>query len=322
MVKLNHMSSIGPLKSEARLTIPGWSDDRPVDVYAPSTIGDKEKAPLLLVLHGYTQDSRSIRALTSPDGTSSHPDSLDRLAEREGFIVAYPNGTREPAYRDKEARSWNAGDGDAFTRPMLGEAHAQDVDDVQYLSDTIAHLREEYDVDSARIYVCGFSNGAAMAHRVGVELSGTVAAIGAVAGTNHHLSDQETREPYQSIPVMQIHGDGDPVWPYWSVKAPRMAEKGPWSMSGGLEGVPSTIGRWVAKNGLDAEPRVTQTLFTRREDYSREDGQGDVCSVRVHFGGHAWPGGATRPLNRGLTIPQVNTNELLWQFFEDHPKQI
>lgn len=56
------------------------------------------------------------------------------------------------------------------------------VDDVQFVRDTLARLAAHWRIDSHRIYVAGFSNGAMMTHRLASEMSDVLAGAAEVAG--------------------------------------------------------------------------------------------------------------------------------------------
>ena len=77
---------------------------------------------------------------------------FDDLADREGFMVAYPDGLNN---------EWN------FVRGVRGYAMTQD--DTAFLVALIDHIGADHPVDKARVYLAGFSNGGFMAERVACE---------------------------------------------------------------------------------------------------------------------------------------------------------
>ncbi|MGH9409331.1 MAG: alpha/beta hydrolase family esterase, partial [Vicinamibacterales bacterium] len=88
----------------------------------------------------------------------------DDLADREGFIVVYPTGLR--------------GDG---PRIFQVDADRERALDVRFISDLIDKLRAAYDIDAARIYANGLSNGGGMAFVLSCTLSDRIAAVGLVS---------------------------------------------------------------------------------------------------------------------------------------------
>jgi polyhydroxybutyrate depolymerase len=101
-------------------------------VYAPKV--KLSKPALVLVLHGLNGDGASIDLRTKR--------TFDTLADRDGFVVAYP---------DALEGQWNTG--------HPGET--ANSDDVGFLSALIDTLSAEFDVDPKRVYVTGLSKGAA-----------------------------------------------------------------------------------------------------------------------------------------------------------------
>ena len=59
------------------------------------------------------------------------------------------------------------------------------------------------------------------------------------------------------------------------------------------------------------------TLF----GYSRCRDGADVEYYRVTGGGHTWPGTAVDLSPLGVTTQEISATQLMWQFFEDHPKR-
>ena len=95
------------------------------------------------------------------------------LADRYGFIAAYPDGMVEP-------RSWNSLFG---TVPGGEGVTADDVEDVAFTRTLIDALHASYFTDRDRVFVCGLSSGAHMSYRLAVELSDRIAAVGIVNGS-------------------------------------------------------------------------------------------------------------------------------------------
>ncbi|GIH09915.1 hypothetical protein Rhe02_79820 [Rhizocola hellebori] len=156
--------------------------ERSFRVYTPP--GASDKAPLVVMLHGgFGSGTQAQRAY-----------GWDGLADKEGFIVAYPDGLN---------RAWNAGGG------CCGQPGRENLDDVAFLEQMVAGLKG---IDSKRVYATGMSNGAMMAYRLGCD-SRVFAAIGPVAGTL--LGECPAPAP---IPVIHVHGlkdtnvrfDGEP----------------------------------------------------------------------------------------------------------------
>ena len=145
----------------------------------------------LVVLHGLDDDPAQAEYQTQ----------FSALADRVGFVVAYPAGVDE---------SWNAG-------TCCGRAAAAQVDDVGFLTEVVLDLRR---LGAARTGMAGFSNGAMMAYRFGCARPDLVPVVGIVAGS---LQVPSCRLPVgTTLAVLHIHGLRDSVVPYqglrWSAR--------------------------------------------------------------------------------------------------------
>ena len=230
---------------------------------------------------------------------------FNHLADQKGFLVVYP---------DSIGRHWNDGRGTTSIAP-------RNVDDVGFISALIRRLEADFAIDTKRVYATGMSNGAMFAQRLACELSDQIAAIGPVSGTMaENIASQCV--PGQQVSVVEVHGTKDAfvLWDGGSVRA----------LGGKVLSVAKTMARWAQLDGCrGTAPTVV--------DEPHRDGRGgawvqrvvygpcregiDVVLYAIQGGRHAWPAVLTRypalPGNRNLAS---NTAEVIWDFFESHPK--
>jgi polyhydroxybutyrate depolymerase len=258
-------------------------------LHVPASHGDP--MPAVLMLHG-----AGGSAAWAQDETR-----WNETADKYGFAVAYPNGlpvdpNRPSGFLDNP-QVWNAGAGP-------GLIVNRGPDDVGYLAALIADLPRHASVAPKRIFVTGFSNGAAMTFRLASERPDLVAAIAPVAGYC-----PEVHPLIRPVPTLFIVGDADPLVPIHGGEV-----LSPWS--GEMEYRPpltEALSRWAAANGADEQP-----LRRDREDGIRfDDYSTDFRVVTIAKLGHHWPGGRGRLLRRlaGQPSNRVNANELIWGFF-------
>ncbi len=233
---------------------------------------------------------------------------FNRVADANGFLAVYPEGID---------RSWNDGRG-ADTH-----AGAAGVDDVGFVAALIDHLIAAYDVDPARVYATGMSNGGMFTQQLGCRLSAKLAAIAPVAGSLPavHESDCTLAEP---LPVLQIHGTADRIVPYEGGVVRVTSGRGGAGTQPVLS-VADTQQLWRAEN--QCPPPVTSRPEARADDgtsvtieTSRCPSNADVVLYTVTNGGHTWPGGDPR-LPEALVGPvswQFDASETIWQFFAAH----
>ena len=102
--------------------------NRMYTLYKPDNL--KEKAPLVFVLHGYTSNSTNIMNYSA----------MNSIADKHGFMVCYPQGTRN--YFTGQTH-WNAN---------LKEMSS--VEDSSFLKDLAKKLQAEYNLsDKIHLHV-------------------------------------------------------------------------------------------------------------------------------------------------------------------------
>jgi polyhydroxybutyrate depolymerase len=275
-----------PLPSAGR-TLPAGGRERSYSLYRPASVESGTPAPLVVVLHGGFGSA----------GQAEQSYGWDDLADRHGFLVAYPDGV---------GRSWNAG-------WCCGAAHIQEVDDVGFVAGLVAELSARDGVDPRQVFAAGVSNGGMLAYRIACESPGLFAAIGVVAATM--VCDCLQPGP---VSLLHIHGLEDRSVPFWGGLGlePASRRRPP--------SVPSVVQFWRAGGGC-GPPTVTEVGQVRRESAVGPGGI-EVCLVSLAGVGHVWPG--SRPPSPevsamlGLDPPSnvIDATEELWSFFADHPR--
>jgi polyhydroxybutyrate depolymerase len=253
-------------------------------------------APLVLNFHGGGGNAASHQKYTR----------MDALADREGFVVAYPDGSGR--LKDK-LLTWNAG-------ACCGSAARDRVDDVGFAIALIDELSKRMAIDAKRVYATGFSNGAMMTHRLAAERPDRIAAIATIAGAMVF-----TGAPKAPVPVLHIHSVDDPRALYAGGLGPPF----PMTTSQVLHPpVEESLARWAKANGCTGTPLVAET----------RTGSGDNAGISAAFllwpgcsaplahwkltgSGHTWPGGTPKYLPRllGRGTDLVDANVEMWKFF-------
>ena len=260
-------------------------------LYVPPDYDPAQPAPLVMSLHGYVLNASSHAALSG----------WHKLAGQEGFLVAYPQGSKLP-------RRWNSG-------AIWGNS---DVDDVQFLLDLLDDLSALAAVDPSRVYVNGYSNGGGMSLRAGCELAGKIAAVGSVAGA---VVDTEDCNPSRPMPVMAFHGTADPIVPYEGGNM----QAGLLAWSAGLVSAPTYfvgaedwVAAWAEGNACEPTPEaIAPQGDVRGVRYTGCDQGAEVILYTIEDGGHTWPGGLPIP-GLGKTSRDIDATEELWRFFQQY----
>ena len=231
---------------------------------------------------------------------------MDALADREGFLVVYPEGT---APGDGRFLTWNAG-------TCCGIASRENVDDVGYVRRLLDDLARRHAYDATRVYATGFSNGAMLSYRLAAELSERFAAIAPVAGA----PVIERHATARAVPVMHIHSVDDARALYAGGLGPPFPLTNLRVQHSPLE---ERLSIWATENGCGA----TFERRDRRESnghtatlYAYPGCRAEVLLWKLTGAGHVWPGGEQdylpRILGPGTTV--IDANEEIWRFFSRH----
>ena len=264
-------------------------------VHLPEAYDGTTDLPLVLVFHGGGGTGRGMIRLTQ----------LDRIADQEGFIVAFPDGYE---------RRW--ADGRGTTPPELAG-----IDDAGFVSALIDKLAAELTVDLHQVYATGISNGGFLCQRLACELSDRIAAIATVAATMPYDLASEC-QPNESVSVMFMFGTDDPLVPWEGGELTVGAR-------GRILSVDAAVVKWVEINGCATTPTVTYEpdaaddgTRVRREAYAGGKGGTEVVLYVIEDGGHTWPGGWQYLPERiiGKTSRDIDASEIIWDFFRNHPK--
>lgn len=246
--------------------------------------------PLMIVLHG---------GLGNADETE-HTTGMNRVAEKGGFIVAYPNGTGIRLMPNR--RTWNAG-------ICCGPAVEREIDDVGFIHAMLADIATHYPLDRSRVYATGISNGAMMAYRLACELPLDVAAIIPVSGTLALNSCPGVK----NIAVLHIHGSQDSNVPYQG----GMGENAVAGVS--HRSVPETLHMIAKAHGCNVGP--SKQVLADGSELSSWSCQGKApLQLRLIPGGeHVWPGGDSRR-NRKLYGGHFSASQAAWDFAKQFKK--
>lgn len=255
-------------------------------LYVPKSLDQSSPVPLVITIHGFAEWPAHVRDVTR----------WNKLADKEGFIVVYPSGTKFP-------KRWAA-----FNENNPGSGETKDV---QFLSDLIDKLESEYNIDLQRVFINGFSNGGGMSYLAGCQLSDRVAAIGGVSGA--YLFPMESCTPARPVPMIAFHGTADPIVPF---------NGGPsHSFDIPFAAIPDWISARAGLNGCRAIPQISQpTSGVTVQQYTSCSQGAEVVLYTLEGQGHDWAGGKALPKWLvGNHSDAVNATELIWDFFKQHP---
>ena len=273
-------------------------------LYLPSGSA-RAPRPLVVMLHGCQQTATDFAASTR----------MNRLAERKGFAVLYP---QQSAAADSH-RCWH----------WYKRATQQGVGEVRVIADMVAQLQSRHQLDATRTYVAGLSAGAGMAAILALRHPELIAAAGLhsspVFGTSDSalsgfkamqqgsvLAYRDTArqfaaaEPgFPGMPVILVHGRRDAV--VRRVNVDQLAEQFVILNGDQISSTGPVLRSYPARAG-GRSPRhayETSTYYAGRKPR--------VVKCEIDALGHAWSGGDA---GQAFSAPEgPDAALLMWTFF-------
>lgn len=259
-----------PGLSQREVTVEGTT--RSYLVYVPESLDPNSAEPLVFVFHPFGQPAEFMRQLTR----------FDALAEEEGFIVVFPEGT-------SELTPWNVGEGVCG----LGAIASSSADDFGFVEAMLDAIEAEQCIDRSRVFATGFSMGAYFTHHLGCQRGDLLRAIAPHSGGTY-TGDC----PGGPMPVLLIHGTSDFIVDPDCGKQARDL--------------------WATRNGcsteFDTEP--IQGGHCERQRDCPENGEVVLCLLDGMC--HGWAGiGNGVCLDSGGGEQYEDATRLVWNFFQE-----
>lgn len=263
----------------------GPAGGRAYKLYVPSGYtGQEEEVPLIVMLHGCTQDPDDFAAGTS----------MNELAETHTFLVAYPAQAQSANIQ----KCWNW---------FKASDQQRGQGEPAIIAGITRQIIDEYRIADGRVYVAGMSAGGAMAAIMGTtypelyaavgvhsglapgaaqDLASALSAMQGVGSPNVH-QDTPPGGPEASVPVIVFHGDRD------TTVHPRNAEQllAHYRRVDGTPGGRNAAGKPVPPIAVRKGQVPDGHAYTRA---TQRDADGRLLLEQwtVHGLGHAWSGGS------------------------------
>jgi polyhydroxybutyrate depolymerase len=271
-------------------------------------------APLWIVLHGSGGNGEDIQSM--------HGGAFDRLADREGLFVAYPDGYEE---------HWND------CRPRADyAANLENVDDVGFLRALVEELHVALGIDLEQVTVVGLSNGGQMVLRLALEAPDLARTYAAFLANLPAPGNDDCPHSEQPARMLLISGTEDPINP---------AGGGLVTLAGNTSRGAVLSGEETAKSFARLAGHTALPLEQRWPDRSADDGTSiesfewksrgheSVTWIRVVGGGHSvptttrlkeWPALMQAYLLEvyGRQSREFDTAEIVWRFSSSPDKAL
>jgi poly(hydroxyalkanoate) depolymerase family esterase len=314
-------------------------------VYQPSTWKSTHAAPVVVVLHGCTEQAGDIAAISR----------FDREAERGGFIAVFPNqadftSTGITTFDGNGSHCWNW---------FLPQGQARDAGEPALVAGLTREAVSLWHGDHARTYVIGISAGGALSDIMAATYPDLFAATGILAGCEYRglpcLGSASAVPPQVSgqlayaaagsharvVPFIVENGDADPAVPLpnafevvqqWQVTDDYAAHHG--TLANPVP--PGPCAQRTVTPGSPVDTSQSPPAVRNPYDVLYYSAGGAPCTTTptaahpdlgelwiVHGEFHAWPGGPP------LTTTEIYTNpggpdftHIAYQFFMAHPCRV
>ena len=239
--------------------------------------------PIIINFHGFLSHAMDQKGFSQ----------MDNYAHHNGIGIVYPEGVK---------RSWN-----------VGKAILNDENDIGFVNALIDSVSSNYNIDSNRIYACGFSNGGTFSYELMCGLSNKIAAFGSVGG-NFSINENRLCNIDREIPLIHIHGTKDRLQKYNS-------------SDGDFLSTIESVNYWAKYNQLDKivvenieDIYKKDGTTVERYTYTKVNSDTKVIHLKVVNGGHLWLGSPiadwlTLRLFFGKNNHEMNSSEELVDFF-------
>ena len=259
-------------------------------LYRPSSL--RQGMPLVVKLHGCTQSAEDFARGTQ----------MNKLAEEQGFLVAYPSQT----HAANAQKCWN------WFKPSDQQ---RDRGEPALIAGLTRQIIAEQGCDPARVYIAGLSAGGAAAAVMASEYPDLYAAVGIHSGlpcgaardvSTALMAMKQGHRPSAGsgtarfVPVITFHGDRD-----------------------------DTVAQVNSQNIIAAATQAAGALSIQIENgqvaggrsYTREVSLNDAGETvieqwTIHSGGHAWSGGSSAGTYTDAKGPDASAE--MMRFFLAH----
>ena len=266
-------------------------------LHIPRNYDRTKPLPLVVALHGGFGTAEKMADETG----------FSEIADREGFLVIYPNGISLFGW----LQHWNAGH-------CCGKAMKDDIDDVGFVALVIQQACRYLQIDRTRIYLMGYSNGGMLAYLFAAQNPEILAAVAVIAGSiGSKASPLEPEVRISSakapVPIVVFHGRKDDIIPYEGGKG----------TGGGhvYVSVKESMGFWVKANQCGSTSRKESLLQDRvlKETWVGKDQEEKAVLYTLEGWKHTLP---TRPHTQGLPetdpLKGFHASDVIWNFFKGH----
>lgn len=279
---------------DKRFEITSDGREREFNLHIPPGYDGTIPMPLVVVLHGLSQDADSIAELSK----------MSEKADKEGFIVAYPNATKWLGM--KSLRAWDADNG--------VQIPGTDSNDVGFIRDMVSTIKKNMNIDDKSVYAAGFSNGGMLTLKLASEMSDTFSAVAVVSSG----ANGTELKPGNKVSIMAVNGTEDRVVPLrgrvWGSTAQSLGVPH-------FEPLKNSFKNWTTTSGIAEQPPIVRDGDVISSRGVNPETGTEIVAYAIKGGRHEWPGSdRAKRSSPNSAEAQFQTTDKIWEFFKSHKK--
>ncbi|GHO80641.1 hypothetical protein KSD_84120 [Ktedonobacter sp. SOSP1-85] len=298
-------------------TYNGSAGSRPYYVYTPANYQAGTTVPLIVMLHGCTQNPTDFA-----NGTQ-----MNALADQKQFIVVYPQQTS--SYNSSDCWNWfqTADQARGSGEPAI----------IAGIVQTVEQATSQWSIDPNRVYVAGMSAGAAMSVIMGATYPDIFASIGVESGLEYQAATsltaastaqtqggpnptQQGQAAYNAmgsvarvVPTIVFHGTSD--YTVYPVNGDQIVQQ--WMQTDHLASN-NTYNASFNSPSTSTNGQVSGGRSYTVQTWNDTNGNEVQEYWKINSMGHAWSGGSS---SGSYTDPQgPSATQAMYTFFMNHPQ--
>ncbi|MFC3884923.1 alpha/beta hydrolase family esterase [Bacillus songklensis] len=279
-------------------------------LFVPGGYNPNQPAPLVVMLHGCTQDADDFAAGTK----------MNELAEDQNFFVLYP----EQSFTANSNKCWNW---------FYWSHQERGKGEPAVIAGMVNEVKSHYSIDDNRVFIAGLSAGGAMSVIMAVAYPDLFSAVGVSAG----LEYKAARSVWRAYAAME-NGGPNPVRQGMlayekmgqnAAVMPIIVFHGTNDQTVALKNANQLITQWSITNDLAKNGKVTGWINDQPDEtvdghvpsgrkykhhkYQNADGKILMEKIVVEGMEHAWSGGS--PEGSYTDSQGPDASRIMWEFF-------
>tara|TARA_Y100001970_G_scaffold207460_1_gene252753 strand:- start:4295 stop:5452 length:1158 start_codon:yes stop_codon:yes gene_type:complete len=250
------------------------NENREYLIYIPQDYNNNNSPmPILFAFHGFGGYNQYF--INTADFRS--------LADQFNFIAVYPQGLV-------------CGDGTTWNTHPPGGDNKCSQDDIGFFGALLYEISGNYNIDTSKVFLTGYSNGADFSYSMACYQSSLVTSIAPVSGLMPMVDASSECQPSHATSVMIFNGTIDSSRPYNGI-------------DGWMMGVDQTVAYWSQYNNTDSSPQTNIVGDIENYTYLNGDNNTTVDLFKIVNGDHYW---------FNLSYNGNSMEQLMWNFFSSN----